>query len=184
MKIVVLCAIAIGMMSVALACGGDSGSSSASGGESASKVVQADGVYTLGDFLDIGFKKGKTFDIEGLPEATDAFYGFWGLDPYDRKEFELRLYASHEAAVEFGTFHAEERVGRDAKLKKDEATWKEGLTEARACTRGGQGYVDSSNCSISRYGDYVFYGNAVLICQGSDASDARKNCNALLAEFQ
>ena len=81
------------------------------------------------------------------------------------------------------TFFADERVGQGAKLKIDEATWKQGLKEARACVRGRTGYNDSSDCSASRYGNYVIYGNVILVCEGTDASDARKNCDALLAEF-
>lgn len=182
MKTVLLYAIALGLMSAVLACGGESGPASGDGPQS--KVVQADGLYALDDFVAAGFKRGKTFDVEGLTGATDAYYGFWGLDPYNRKEFEVRFYPSHSDAVEFGTFFAEERVGRDAKIKIDEATWKQGLKEARACTRGGQGYVDSSNCSISRYGDYVVYGNVILVCEGTSAPDARNNCDALLARMQ
>ncbi len=182
MKIVLLYASALGLISATLACGG--GSAPASGGEPQSKVVQADGLYTLDDFVAAGFKRGKTFDVNGLAEATEAFYGFWGLDPYDRKEYEVRFYGSHEDALVHGLVFAEERIGRDAKLKVDEATWKQGLKEARACTRGGQGYVDSSNCSISRYGDYVVYGNVILICEGTNASDGRDNCDALIAQIQ
>ena len=121
----------------------------------------------------------RTFTVD-----VDVFYGFWGLDPYDRKEFEARFYLTHSDAVEFGTSFAEERIGQDAKLKIDEATWKQGLKEARACVRGRAGYNDSSDCSVSRYGDYVIYSNVILVCEGTDASTARKNCDALLAEFQ
>ena len=131
----------------------------ATGDEPQSRVMQADGFYTLDDFEAAGFKRGKTFDVNGLTAATEAFYGFWGLDPYDRKEYEVRFYGSHEDALVHGLVFAEERIGRDAKLKIDEATWKQGLKEARACTRHGVGYSDSSNCAISRYGDYVVYGN-------------------------
>ena len=174
-------AIAVGLMSTAIGCGTESDSAAAD--DPQSRIVQIDGTYDFVDFLAVGFKKGKTFDIEGLTGATDAFYGFWGLDPYDRKEFEVRFYLTHSDAVEFGTFFADERVGQGAKLKIDEATWKQGLKEARACVRGRTGYNDSSDCSASRYGNYVIYGNVILVCEGTDASDARKNCDALIAEF-
>ena len=182
MKIVLFIAIALGLMSTAIGCGTESGSAAAD--DPQSRIVRTDGTYALDDFLAVGFKKGKTFDVEGLTGATDAYYGFWGLDPYDRKEFEARFYLSHSDAVEFGTFFADERIGEDAKIKKDKATWKQGLKEARACVRGRTGYNDSSDCSVSRYGNYVIYGNVILVCEGPDASSARKNCDALLAEFQ
>ena len=170
------------LTSAATACGTESGSAAAD--EPPSKIVRTDGTYDFDDFLAVGFKKSKTFDVEGLTGAVDVFYGFWGLDPYDRKEFEARFYLTHSDAVEFGTSFAEERIGQDAKLKIDEATLKQGLKEARACVRGRAGYNDSSDCSVSRYGDYVIYSNVILVCEGTDASTARKNCDALLAEFQ
>ena len=156
------------------------GSSSDSDG-SVAKITPSDTVFTLDDLLAVNFKKGKTFDVEGLTGATDAYYGFWGIDPYDRKEFEARFYPTHSDAVEFGTSFAEERTGTDALIKTGEATWEEGAREARACTRSAGG--DSSNCRISKYGDYVIYGNMVLICQGRDSSTALEQCAALLSKL-
>lgn len=181
MKIVLFMVIALGMMS-AIACGTDSGTASES--EPPSKIVRTDGVFELDDFLAFGFKKSRSFDVEGLTGATAVYWGFWGPSVSDRKEFELRFYPSNADAIELGTSFAEERIGQDAKLKKDEATWKQGLKEARACVRGRAGYNDSSDCSVSRYGDYVIYGNVILVCEGTDAPDARENCDALLANFQ
>ncbi len=157
------------------------GSTSESDTSAVAKITPSDTVFTLDDLLAVDFKKGKTFDVEGLTGATDAYYGFWGLDPYDRKEFEARFYPTHSDAVEFGTSFAEERTGTDALIKTGEATWEEGAKEARACTRGIVG--DSSNCRVSRYGDYMIYGNMVLICEGRDSATALELCSALLGKL-
>ncbi|MDA1280490.1 MAG: hypothetical protein O3B95_10725 [Chloroflexi bacterium] len=158
----------------AMACG----SSSDSGAASITKITPSEKIFTFDDLLAADFKKGKTFNVEGLTGATAAYYGFWGLDPYDRKEFEARFYASHSDAVAFGTSFAEERTGTDALIKSGESSWEEGAKEARACTRSAGG--DSSNCRVSKYGDYVIYGNLILICQGRDSSTALEQCGLLI----
>ncbi len=177
------------LLLVTLACGtsGDDASVSAGAAGASSIFNEAPQIFdngrilTLEDLAAIGFKKSKTFDVEGLPSATDAYYGFWGLDPYDRKEFEARFYPTHEDAVAFGTAPADERTGRDAILKADQATWDGGLKEARACTRSsGQ---DSSNCKASRYGNFAIFGNLILVCQGRDEGSGNETCSALLAEL-
>ena len=157
------------------------GSSSDSSFTGLAKITPSETIFTLDDLLSAGFKKGKTFDVEGLTGATDAYYGFWGLDTYDRKEFEARFYPTHSDAVEFGTAFAEERTGTDALIKSGETMWEPGAKEARACTRSAGG--DSSNCRISKYGDYVIYGNLVLICQGRDSATALEQCELLLDQM-
>ncbi len=162
--------------------GDDAGRASIFNAPEGPQIFDNGRILTLDDLAAVGFKKGKKFDVEGLPAATDAYYGFWGLDPYNRGEFEARFYASHEDAVKFGTAPADERTGRNAVLKADEAGWDEGLKEARACTRSAGG--DSSNCKSSRYGNFAIFGNLVLICQGRDEGSGTENCTALLAELQ
>lgn len=168
------------LIAVALvaACGNDdSGSSS----EQTRSVIDA-GVFTLADLEVVGFKKGKSFDVEGLDRADDAYYGFWGKDPYNRQEFEARFYPTHADAVEFGTEPAQNRVGRDAQLSSGLGLWEEGMKEARQCTRAAGG--DSSDCTVSRYGDFVIYGNLVLLCQGRDSASSFETCNDLLDELK
>ncbi|MCH8937643.1 MAG: hypothetical protein IIB90_18190 [Gemmatimonadetes bacterium] len=77
---------------------------------------------------------------------------------------------------------ADERTGRNAILKADEAGWDEGLKEARACTRSAGG--DSSNCKSSRYGNFAIFGNLILICQGRDEGSGAEACTELLAQLQ
>lgn len=157
------------------------GSSSDSEAAAVAKITPSETIFTLESLTDVGFKKGKTFDVEGLTGATDAYLGYWGLDPYDRKDYEARFYPTHADAVEFGTVFAEERTGPDAVIKTGETMWEEGAKDARACTRSAGG--DSSNCRISKYGDYVIYGNMILICQGRDSETSLGQCAALLAQI-
>ncbi len=161
------------------ACGTDA--SPAAEPTSGPTVLAPERLLTLDDFTAVGFKKSKTFDVAGLENAESAYYGFYGSDPYDRAEYEARFYRTHADALAFGVGPAEERSGKDAILKSDQAGWDEGLTEARACTRSAGG--DSSNCRISRYGGYVIYGNVVLVCQGRSALESRNTCDELLAQI-
>lgn len=163
---------------IAVGCGSGSDSDSAA----MAKVTPADTILTLNDLIDLGFKKGKTFDVEGLTGATDAYIGFWSPDTSDRKEFEARFYSSHADAVELGTFFAEERTGPDAVIKSGEAAWAEGAKEARACL--GYSGTGGSNCGVSKYGDYMIYGNLILVCEGSDSATSLELCTSLLTRLE
>ena len=113
--------------------------------------------------------------------AITAYLGYWGLDPYDRKDYEARFYPSHADAVEFGTIFADERTGPDAVIKTGETMWEEGAKEARSCNRAAG--ANSSNCRISKYGDYIIYGNMILICQGRDSATSLEQCALLLEQI-
>ena len=174
--------IVLTLLSIALAvtaCG--SSPDSANENEIVAKITPSETIFSLESLTDVGFKKGKTFDVEGLTGAITAYLGFWGLDPYDRKNYEARFYPSHADAVEFGTIFADERTGPDAVIKTGETMWEEGAKDARACTRSAGG--DSSNCRISKYGDYIIYGNMILICQGRDSTTSLEQCALLLEQI-
>jgi len=147
------------MLVVATACG----SSPDSANEIDAKITPSETIFSLESLTDVGFKKGKTFDVEGLTGAITAYHGYWGIDPSDRKDYEARFYPSHADAVEFGTIFADERTGPDAVIKTGETMWEEGAKQARSCNRAAG--ANSSNCRISKYGDYIIYGNMILICQ-------------------
>ena len=176
----VLLAVVIALLTVA-ACGGG-------GTEDVwqfQKVEPTDQVYTLDDLLDFGFKKSKTYNVEGLPEAVEAYMGFWGLDPYDRKEYELRFYASHKAAVEHGTALAEEGSGEGMKANKDTQTWQEGAKH-----RWFSGGVTDTSSPASmqkprpRYGDFAIYGNLIMLCEGADSGHGLDRCEALVTALR
>ncbi len=171
--IIVMCL----MLVVATACG----SSPDSANEIVAKITPSETIFSLESLTDVGFKKGKTFDVEGLTGAITAYLGYWGLNPYDRKDYEARFYPSHADAVEFGTIFADERTGPDAVIKTGETMWEEGAKEARSCNRAAG--ANSSNCRISKYGDYIIYGNMILICQGRDSATSLEQCALLLEQI-
>jgi hypothetical protein len=168
---------------VLTACGNDSGG--ASGGDLAiGALVSEEGkTYSFEEFTAIGFKKGKEYDVSELPGAESAFYGFWGLDPYNREDFELRFYASHADAVAMGTDLAIERTGENARLTDDTATWTEGVKDAREC-HGVLGQAQhAASCTEAKYYDFMILDNLILFCPGDAIDVARKNCNELLAQL-
>ena len=80
------------------ACGsGSSGSSSATELE---KIADFDRILSIADVEKIGWKLGKTYDVEGLEGADAAYVGFWNLPDIGSLNYEIRVYPSHTAAVE------------------------------------------------------------------------------------
>ena len=170
----------------AVACGTDDGGSSDSGsggvGAASSsgflKIDAPDQTFNMDQFLAIGFKQNKDYDVTGLEGATAAYYGFFGADPYNRQEFEVRFYPSHQVALDSGISYADESSGEDAVLLGDIQRWDEGLTQRRQCA--GNGGHHSGKCDNAKYGDYVIRGNMILMCQGKTSGDALDACEELL----
>ena len=163
------------------ACGQDSNATVTSE-PAAGITIASDRAYTVADFELVGFKNSKTYDVSDLPNALVARYGFWGLDPYHREDYEVRFYASHDDAVTFGRALAEERVGKGAKLTEETATWKVGVRDAREC-HGVQGQSQhAASCTEAKYYDYMIVGNIVLLCPGDAMDVARENCDKLMAQ--
>lgn len=169
----------------AVACGSDDGGSSggpdgvgAASSTGFQKIAQPDQVFTLEQLVAVGFKKSKTYNVEALEGATAAYYGFFGSDPYNRKEFEVRLYPSQQVALDSGVSFADESTGEDAVVLEDVQRWDVGLAERRQCA--GNGGHHSGKCDNAKYGDYVVRGNMILMCQGKDSNSALDNCKELL----
>ena len=148
--------------------------------------VASDRVYTIEDLLASGFKKDKQYDVEELPGGIDAWLGYWGPDPYNRTQYELRFYPSHDDAVEHGPAPAEEVTGEDAELHRDNPTWKEGAKDrwrsssVVGLTRGLQ-----SGRLGPRYLGFVVFANMVVLSEGQDNAESLARCglfvDALLA---
>ena len=152
------------------------------GGETESIL---DGSYdnleiTRESFEKIGFKFNKDYNIENLPDAVSAHYGFWGLKTFERLAYELRFYPSNKVAKESGIFYAEEVTGSTAILKKSEASWKEGINY-----RSG---TDFEITKMPKYMDYVIFGNVIVLCPSEKSSavsgvaDPILNCINMLNE--
>jgi len=171
--------IALGTALLAVAaCGGGDGE--AAGEPEFQRVDPAGGVYTIDDFLAAGFKKSKQYDVTGLPGGVDARLGFFGPDPSSRKQYELRFYASHEDAVEQGTPLAEEVTGEDAAEYRLIPTWEEGARDRWVSSSGGHwGGLELRGASPV-YGDFVIFGNVVMLCEGMDSAQALERCEGLV----
>ena len=191
--------ILISVLAFAIACGsadtdsnnGDNGGGvaaivkEAASGPPGVEIISTDAVYTVDDLINTpNYKKSKYYKVEGLDEATDAVYGFFGPDPYDRQEFEARFYADHDTAITVGVDFADEATGPDAVIAKDIQRWDEGLVQRRACSGNMRGSHHSGKCDNAKYGDYVVAGNLVLLCQGKTSEISLDNCNALMEALQ
>ena len=137
--------------------------------------------FSIDDFINISFKINKEYDISELPDAIEAYYGFWGSSDYERREFELRFYPSNEIAKSSGTFFAEEATGEDAIIKKADATWKEGIKDRSGVTFSGS--------PMPKYLDYVIFGNVIVLCPSEKSTavtgawDPIENCRNMLSKL-
>lgn len=78
-------------------------------GSENSLIVPSDSIYAIDDFVAVGYKAVTQFELDTLPSANDAWYGF-----YSQKDVELRFYESHSAALEHGVELAEAAVNKGA----------------------------------------------------------------------
>ena len=138
--------------------------------------------YRIADLESVGFKKSKTYDVKNLPEASSAHYGFYGIDPYNRLDYEVRFYFSNESAKSAGVEFANQATGAGAELYEDDQTWKEGLTERRRCDSSGGHHV--GRCGFPKYFDYVVAGNMVLMCEGKETLESLRACADLLGVIE
>jgi hypothetical protein len=141
------------------------------------KILPASRSLTLSNFLAVGFKKSKQYDVTGLPSAQSAYYGFWQIDS-EPLDFELRLYPTHEDAVAEGATFAEEVTGRDAAVTEADSTWKEGIRDRRT---SGFTLTGGGGTLAVKYADFVIYGNVVILCQGRDSVQSLDRCNTLIS---
>ncbi len=164
---------------IAAGCGSDGASS---GATEFQKVTPYGQTLSVDDFLRVGFKKDKQYDVTGLPGGIDARMGYWGMDPYNRNQYELRFYISHEEAIELGTELAEEVVGEAAWEHRRNPTWEDGEKDRWQLAMIGAGPIGdaSSSGQSPKYGDYSIFGNVVLLCEGADSGQALERCEALI----
>jgi len=174
-----------------VACGGETEGAAGEGEQEAEfqyqHITPLDRTLTIDDLKAVGYKQSKTYDVAELPEAENAYFGFFGLDPYNRFDYEARFYETHEAAIEHGTWWAEQRIGEDAPLSEKDAPWKQGIKDARSCKgdlASGPASHGIQACTSPKYFEFGIYGNMILFCQGQDSVEATENCRLLLAEVE
>ena len=181
-----------------ISCGG--GSDSSSNASSSAEVIfeqveDSEKLYSLDDFIAIGYKKGKAVKEDKLMNGmVKAYWGFWKV-PYkdwsgkDMIDYELRFYASHSDAVSIGENSADLRTGENAQIRKKStddpkavhpigADWPELLKEARECQ--GDGGHHTGACIIPKYADYKIFGNVIILGQGADLEESHKNINLMV----
>ena len=165
-------------------------SCSASTTENTFEQIFSDGnIQNEDDLKLLGIKKGKKYKVEGLNKANAAIFAFYRKQgEKEAIEYEIRFYNNHEDAVNEGIPMAKERVGPEAKLKKEYATWDEGLKDARQCggagggmsaggsQAGGAGDHAVGSCSSPKYNEYFVFNNLVVLCQGENEIESRRNC--------
>ena len=149
------------------------------------KITPSDTIFNYDSLNAIGYKKTKKYKVEGLTKAQSAYFGFL---KDTKAEYEVRFYDSHKDAVDYGTVFAEERTGEDAVLKKEDATWKEGVKESRSCAGDSLSKGDAVNlgghhigtCMAAKYSDYIIYGNMILLCEGYEPEVSMLNCEEII----
>ena len=148
-------------------------------------ILSSEGSFSVTDIEALaGFKLSRTYDTEGLSGATGAIYGFFGSDPYDRREIEIRFYPDHETALNSGVDFANEATGPNAVLSSSRQRWDEGITQRRACRANTRGSHHTGRCNAAKYSDYVVLGNIIALCEGLDADASRRNCSEFADALQ
>ncbi len=195
MKKIIISFLLIFLSLAIVACGGNADSSSSASSSAAVifEQIEDNGEnYTIDDFIDIGYKKGKTVKESKLMDGMiNAYWGFWKV-PYkdwsgkDMIDYELRFFNSHSDAISMGENSADLRTGENAQIRKKStsdpkavhpigADWPELLKEARECQ--GDGGHHTGACIIPKYADYKIFGNVIILGQGADLEESHKNIN-------
>ena len=118
-----------------------------------SRVINNDMVHTIADFEAAGLKKPKSIQADAVdkktgepitPNATEIHVGFF-KSTMGPKDIELRIYSSHQDALDFGVDPAEKTINA--------------AVEAGGAVKGAGTFAKSS------YGAYIVSGNAIMLCQ-------------------
>ena len=104
------------------------------------QVINPTGLFTVDDVVAAGWKKSKELSAETLNDVKSVWYGF-----YNQRDVEVRIYESHEAAMNSGTGPADEATGRG---KPDR-------------TGEGAGFFTTR----MSYSTYACVGNLILLCE-------------------
>ena len=148
-------------------------------------ILSSEALLSTSDIESLtGFKMSKSYNVEGLKGATHAIYGFFGPDPYSRREIEIRFYPDHATALDNGVEFAEESTGPNATLSSSAQRWDEGISQRRACRANARGSHHTGRCNAAKYGDYIVFGNIIALCEGADSEIALRNCNEFAQALQ
>ncbi len=137
---------------VVVGCGSDA---SEDGGSDNTEAIDETAIIAIGDrveisawtrpkrefgyeeFIAAGWKQYQIYDVDTLPNALEARYGF-----FNRKDVEIRRYTSHEDAMASGVTSAQDALER--------------------VVHDGSGFA-----SRRVYGGFLVVGNLVMMCEVS-----------------
>ena len=118
-----------------------------------SRIINNDILHTITDFEAAGLKKPKSIKADAIdkktgepitPNAMEIHVGFF-KSTMGPKDIELRIYSSHQDALDFGVNPAEKTINA--------------AVEAGGAVKGAGTFAKSS------YGAYLVSGNAIMLCQ-------------------
>ena len=147
------------------------------------RILNADSLFTIEDFKNIGFKINKEYDITDLDESTGAWFGFWKNNLDKPIDYELRFYPSQQVAIDMGVSFTEEVIGEGAVLKKSTSSWKEGIQDRRSRNNSSMSGSEA-NSVRAKYLDYFINGNVIILCSGLDLNYATQNCSQLSSKIE
>ena len=147
------------------------------------RILNADSLFTIEDFKNIGFKINKEYDVTELDESTGAWFGFWKNNLNKPIDYELRFYPSQQTAINKGVSLTEEVIGEDAVLKKSTSSWKEGIQDRRSRNNSSMSGSEA-NSVRAKYLDYFINGNVIILCSGLDLNYATQNCSELSSKIE
>lgn len=153
-----------------------SGCSGGSAEEPFARISSTGRVISLNELARSPFKELKAYDTSDLPGAFAAIFGFMksGSDAFD---YEVRIYESHDQAVDLGTALADEGTGPDAALNEGDAVFKEGVRDRRLAWGGTGGPA------LPKYLSYMIYENLVVLCQGAEVAQSLERCEYFIAQL-
>ena len=154
------------------------------------KITPLDTIFRYDSLTKVGFKKNKSYDVENLPQADSAYFGWKEINTEGPKDFEIRIYKSHEDAILHGTSFAEEGAGEKAVIRKGDARWKEGIKDRRIMVGGSTGSsgkgggAPTGSKSTNKYGDYIIYGNLIILCEGRTTEQSMERCSKFVIDLK
>jgi len=139
------------------------------------KTSNSGRILSIDDLKTVGFKVRKQYkEVDFLPPLNESWHGM-----FNKMDYEIRFYSSHEDASGQGVVDAEIVTGKDGIVTGD-VPWEDGAKDRRRCSRPpGQPH---SGCNYtSKYGDFVIYENVIAMCEGKDKLESRETCSSLLS---
>ena len=118
-----------------------------------SRIINGNNTYAISHYEEAGLKKPKSIQADAIdkktgepitPNAQEIHVGFFksSMGP---KDIELRIYANHQDALDYGVPPAEKTI--------------DAAVQAGGAVKGAGTFAKSS------YGAYVVSGNTIILCQ-------------------